>query len=359
VNPENENSKSTTSFTTYQKFDFVPGEKIIALEDFSKTEMGDFPLRWNTNSTGEIVQLEGHEGKWMMLQKDGVFLPEFITSLPENFTFQFDIACNQEFSFYSAPFYFDIVSLKTQKNYTDWKRFSRANKNGLEILFHPTNANASSGVSEYNLFENGVSTLKNQVYTKQFHAASNNVTRVAVWRQKQRVRIYLNEEKVWDVPKALSATTVYNSIVFALGSSPNAHDRYYIANLKLAVGATDTRNKLLTAGKFISRGILFNSNSDQIKPESYGALKDVANVLNENPALRVKIVGHTDADGDETSNLDLSKRRAEQVKSILNSEFGIDLSRMETDGKGESQPVDKNTTIEAKANNRRVEFIKL
>lgn len=359
-NQATENTQSdNVSFITYQKFDFVPGEKILAVEDFSQDAMGDFPDKWNTNSTGEIVTVAGKEGKWLMLQKDGLFVPEFITSLPENFTLQFELMCNREFSFYSAPFYMDIAALKTQKNYTDWKQYITANRNGIELLFHPTNANAGAGSTEYNVYENGASVLKNQVYTKQFHALSNNYAKISVWRQKQRIRVYINEEKVWDVPKALTPGMHYNSIIFAVGTSANATDRYYIGNIRLAVGAPDTRNKLITEGKFITRGILFAVNSDQIKPESYGVLKDIAAVLAENPGIKVKIVGHTDADGDENSNLDLSKRRAEQVKLMLNKEFNIDLSRMQTDGKGESEPADKNNTPEGKANNRRVEFIKL
>ena len=56
------------------------------------------------------------------------------------------------------------------------------------------------------------------------------------------------------------------------------------------------------------------------------------------------IVGHTDSDGDEAANLDLSKRQAASVKTALTSEFQIDAARMETDGKGGSQPGDKNYT---------------
>ncbi|HEX2523287.1 MAG TPA: OmpA family protein, partial [Terriglobia bacterium] len=70
------------------------------------------------------------------------------------------------------------------------------------------------------------------------------------------------------------------------------------------------------------------------------------------------IVGHTDSDGDDAKNLDLSKRRAASVKNMLASEFQIDAGRMETDGKGESQPADKNATAAGRANNRRVEFVK-
>jgi outer membrane protein OmpA-like peptidoglycan-associated protein len=75
--------------------------------------------------------------------------------------------------------------------------------------------------------------------------------------------------------------------------------------------------------------------------------------------VKVNIVGHTDADGKSADNLNLSKRRAESVKANLVKNFGIDASRLETDGKGASQPVDNNITPEGKANNRRVEFIKL
>ena len=50
----------------------------------------------------------------------------------------------------------------------------------------------------------------------------------------------------------------------------------------------------------------------------------MANVLKENPDLKVKIIGHTDADGNDDDNLDLSKRRAASVKAALAKEFGID-----------------------------------
>ena len=96
-----------------------------------------------------------------------------------------------------------------------------------------------------------------------------------------------------------------------------------------------------------------------IKPESNGVLLTLATIMNENSNLRIKIVGHTDSDGDAAKNLDLSERRANAVKNYLIKNYGISGSRIETDGKGSSQPIDKATTKEAKANNRRVEFIKL
>jgi outer membrane protein OmpA-like peptidoglycan-associated protein len=172
------------------------------------------------------------------------------------------------------------------------------------------------------------------------------------------VRVYFDEEKEWDLPKVLSKDAKYNSIVYWL-QGPGQNASYFMSNLRLAVGAPDTRKKILEQNKWVTHGILFDVNSANIKSESYGTLKEMANVLRENPDLRVKIIGHTDADGNDASNLDLSQKRAASVKTALSKEFGIDENRMETDGKGESEPIDNNTTPAGKANNRRVEFIKI
>ena len=119
------------------------------------------------------------------------------------------------------------------------------------------------------------------------------------------------------------------------------------------------RSKLLTEGKLVSYGIYFDVNKDVVKAESYGTIKEISAVLTENPNVKIKIVGHTDSDGDDKSNLDLSKRRAASVKNVLVKDFGIDAARIETDGKGESEPVAPNDSGVNKALNRRVEFIKL
>jgi outer membrane protein OmpA-like peptidoglycan-associated protein len=104
---------------------------------------------------------------------------------------------------------------------------------------------------------------------------------------------------------------------------------------------------------------LFDVNAATIKPESNGVLKEIAGILTEHKNIKIKIVGHTDSDGTDAANLDLSKRRAEAVKAALVKDFNIDGAMMETDGKGESVPAGDNKTKEGKAQNRRVEFIKL
>jgi OmpA-OmpF porin, OOP family len=350
---------STPTLKAYSKFDFVPGEKIIAQEDFSQDNVGDFPDKWNTNASGEIRTIEGVPGKWLALTKPGVYYPEFINALPENFTVEFDAASSSNYSFYSAWLLTGIARAGDAKSiFSAWKAFGHG-RDGIGMGIHPQNAGSSknAGIYSYKVYEKGEETMKSEGGQSNF-TNTRKVAHIAIWRQKTRIRMYINQEKVIDLPRALNGT--YNKIVFAPDYSyHNENDVLYISNLRVAVGAPDTRNKLITEGKFVTRGILFDVNSANIKPESYGAVKDIATVLQENAEVKVKIVGHTDSDGDDKTNLDLSRKRAEAVKNLLTKEFGITAERMEADGKGESQPADKNTSSEGKANNRRVEFIRL
>lgn len=187
---------------------------------------------------------------------------------------------------------------------------------------------------------------------KQFYQLLNQKYHMSIWVQKARLRIYQNENKLFNLPKAFPVSSVkLDRLRFEDGAA-------MISNVRIAIGNPDMRSKLITEGKLVSYGIYFDVNSDIVKPESYGTLKGIADVLNENAGVNITIVGHTDADGDDALNLDLSKRRAASVKNELKKTFGIDAARIETDGKGESQPVAPNDSPSNKALNRRVEFIK-
>jgi len=358
-----DNSKknnSDGSFKTYSKFDFIPGDKILAYDDFSKDAVGDFPATWNTNSSGEVVTASGLQGQWLMVKKQGKFVPEYIKTLPDNFTFEYDVVCNEKYSYYSPFLSLYILSgNNVGKEVFDGTFIPGEKRSGVRISVHPTNGTSNGGTAQEESFDDGASVIKNEINTSQFNSAGGKTKlHVSVWRQKQRLRVYLNEEKVYDLPRAFADNKTYATVLFEIWGDLKDQDRYLIGNIKLAAGAPDTRNKLITEGKFVTSGILFDVNSDKIKPQSYGVMKDIANVITENSSVKVKIIGHTDSDGKDADNLSLSKRRAESVKASLIKDFGIDASRLETDGKGSSQPVDTNNTAEGKANNRRVEFIK-
>lgn len=185
---------------------------------------------------------------------------------------------------------------------------------------------------------------------------NGEVNHVIIWIQNRRVRIYHRGEKVLDSPTNIVKVTRFNHFRFCAWDSESMP---FISNLKISSAAPDTRSKLITEGKLISYGICFDSGKDIVRPESYGALKDIADVLNENPGIRIKITGHTDSDGDDKMNLELSARRAVSVMNVLSNTFGIDASVMEAEGVGEAQPIVPNNSSGGKAKNRRVEFIKL
>jgi outer membrane protein OmpA-like peptidoglycan-associated protein len=157
------------------------------------------------------------------------------------------------------------------------------------------------------------------------------------------------------------ARDTMNQMYFYLESSNYEEDEIglFVSNIKVATGLPDTRHKLIEEGKFSTTGILFDVNAATIKPESNGVLKELGGLLNEHKDVKIKIIGHTDSDGTDAANLELSKKRSEAVKAALAKDYSIDESRIQTDGKGESTPVGDNKTKEGKAQNRRVEFIKL
>lgn len=355
-------AKSSPSLKSYSKFDFVPGEKVVAAEDFSQDAVGDFPARWNTNGSGEVVTTNLAPGKFLMTQKETVFYPEWVNNLPDNFTLEFDLMCTDQFSYYSGHFIAGFTSATNVGK--DFRTFGKhtegkiENGGGFQVSLHPTNAGGSQGASVFYSSLNNKEILRSEINQDQFSDKGNHKAHISVWRQKTRIRVYINEKKMWDLPRALPEGLKLNSVYFRNDGNNSNEDAYYMGNMRIAVGAPDTRNKLITEGKFVTHGILFDVSSDKIKPESYGAVKDIANVLTENTEVKVKIIGHTDSDGDDKANYALSKKRAEAVKGMLIKDFSIDAGRLSTDGKGESAPIDKNTTLEGKANNRRVEFIK-
>jgi len=362
---ENNSSKSNKSELTplkaYSKFDFVSGEKVLGFESYEETSIGDFPLGWNSNGSAEIITLGSDPEKWLYLKQDGYYSPEFVKDIPENFTLEFDVFTRNRSS-NIVSYGFDLCSVENPR-----KNISlgiHAAKAGFEFEW-----SACIGSAGYNVYEDGkVSSSNDDLNSKDLACGGEDYTEYSkvhfsLWRQKNRIRIYANDTKIIDVPYGLPIEYSYNIFRFKSRymnlSTHNAADEYMVSNMRYAVGAPDTRSKLITEGKLVSRGILFNVNSDEIKAESYGTLKDIAKVLQENPTVKVQIVGHTDSDGDDNSNMDLSKKRAESVKKALITEFQIDKERLSADGKGESQPSDPNSTPSGKANNRRVEFIKL
>lgn len=349
------------SIKSFSKYDFVPGDSILYYDSYEKETIAELPVGWNTSGSGEVVTLDKVEGKWLRLHKQFIYLTSNTKEFGENYSVEFDVILQLKSNGWMFPdFNFGLFSTDKESN-TD-NGFLKDNKKYAAVFasIHPGTYKSSSIKLNSYLDNKGYFNGDPKSIGKLEESFGGLPVHVAIQVQKERLRMWINEEKLFDVPKAVPLGYVMNQLKFDVGFTNYAEEQYgvYINNIKVATGKPDTRHKLIEEGKFSTTGILFDVNSDKIKPTSYGVVKEVADVLQQNAGVKVKIIGHTDSDGSDAANLELSKKRSAAVKDMLVSEFGIDASRIETDGKGETQPLADNKTKEGKAANRRVEFVK-
>ena len=329
--------------TSITQYDFVPGDKILFFEDFSQDAIGDFPALWTTNGSGEVKPVSIAPGKWLHMNgKDAVYCYTKEINFPENFIVEFDIIPDKDFQFGTCLTLYQDNPERSKEVNDDLYPGLRGlhispNYEGWETKGYDSDKDWLIGTG-----------AKNPLIAEELN-------HVIVWIQKRRVRIYHQGQKVLDVPTNIYAETKLNKLLF---SGWDRNSTPYVTNIKVTTASPDTRSKLITEGKLVTYGITFDVNKADIKSESFGTLKGIAGVLAENPDVNVKIIGHTDGDGDDAKNLDLSKRRAESVKNELVKNFGIDSSRLTTEGAGETKPIAANDIPVNKARNRRVEIIK-
>ena len=113
--------------------------------------------------------------------------------------------------------------------------------------------------------------------------------------------------------------------------------------------------KVDSSGCWVLKGLNFDTNKHDIKPEFDGLINEVANVLSQNPGIRIRVDGHTDTRGSAEYNLTLSKNRAKAVKDALVKK-GIAANRLKSKGFGESKPAMPEDSEENLYLNRRVEL---
>ena len=334
--------------TINSKFDYVPGDEIIFEDDFSADFIGDFPSRWNTIGSGEVVTFGDDPTKWLELSSGfyTFYVPD-VTELPEEYTIEFDVrtAGVDRGTSSSARF---RVSVEEENS------LKRTNNRVEVSLNYPQyTGNSATIVSRID----GKDVINNSLNVE-LRKEQLEIHHYAIAVNKRRIRLWVNQKKLIDVPRALPEVSIMNGIKLNTSSFKDGKERFFITNFKVAKGGLDLRRTLMNDGQVSTSGILFDSGSATIKPQSYGIIKQISQVLLQDKNMKLKIVGHTDSDGNDDNNLSLSKKRAAAVKQALIDIYGIDGNRLSTDGKGEQDPIADNSTPEGKAQNRRVVFIK-
>ena len=138
-------------------------------------------------------------------------------------------------------------------------------------------------------------------------------------------------------------------------TSPLSHIWFprFTKDLSKGYNAPEIREQERSSFKF--QPIYFDYDKAEIKPENIAFLKKIIRVIDGHSDLRIKVTGHTDGDGSDAYNEELSKKRAQALIDFFIAN-GLSRDRIVLDFKGEKQPVDNNATSEGKQRNRRVDF---
>jgi len=332
--------------------DFVPGANAIFTEKFEQDALSDFPAQWNTNGSGKVVTIDDRPGKWLDIVQSSVVNPVLDKPLPENCTIEFDLFLQASEQSGTPVIVFGLTASKDIVK--------------EDVYYKPKFFVSINGYNEENghMVDYGTGLMDAIGNKNDFPITSyvNKVLHISMAINKTRVRVYFDKTKLIDLPRILTPD-LRNNFYVCNYPKTGANLGVLVSNIRIASAETDARSllikQLMEDGKAVTNDILFDVNSDVIKRESYAIVNQFGEALKANPGLRIKITGHTDSDGAAAHNLELSKQRAAAVKDYLINYYSIADSRVQTDGKGATQPVAPNTSETGKAKNRRVEFVKL
>ena len=315
------------SLKTYANYDFVPGDQVIFYDDFADDQDGEFPAHWTLEKGQGIVNKVAGVQAFCLTEgnyaRTGPRMKTPDNYLPDDFTVEFDFLPNNGYNIVL------LFSTATESRNIDFGK------------------SVSTGYFK-NDFSADYPGYDEKTYENHWHHA-------AMIKRGNQIKCYEDQYRILVIPDC-GECKVTKLEMGGIGSTENP---LIFKNFRLAAGGSmNMIGKKFTDNKIVTHGINFDVDKAIIKPESMGTLNMIVKVMTDNPDLKFEVDGHTDNSGAAPHNLQLSQQRADAVKTQLIT-MGIDASRLTTKGLGDTKPLSENTTPEGKANNRRVEFIKI
>jgi len=305
------------------KIEFVPGEKTIFYDDFSDMAADEPPPHWKVREAKVELKTGGSVRELYGGGDQSPTLTSPLFTVSQNFTTEL---------------------VWTGGGEMIWRFLDKDN----EAMLNATVRGEEDGQTVNIRIE----AKDQQLGEATLPADTSKPVLFALWAQQGRVRGYINGERLVD------ANQVEFHPITHLEAEIGRYRPNGIRSVRVAESTPDFSTIINSAGKYVSHGIFFDTDSDQLRAESGGALKQIAAALQKNPSLKLEIDGYTDSTGEAGHNVELSKRRAAAVSTVLVSQFGIDSGRLTVNGFGAGNPIASNNDPTGRAANRRVEFLK-
>jgi outer membrane protein OmpA-like peptidoglycan-associated protein len=310
----------------WRNYDFVPGSEVLYVLDLTNEPVGRIPARQIEYESGNMEVVERDGERMLEFSSTSVFRVPLPQELPDDFTLEFD--------FQAAFPNMGMDVLTITHNSTNLRSYPH----------HYLNLYRSSGIA----FQAGqvshldpIARISEQLVSFKFQVdGEDGVPDYAI--------LYAGTDRAAQIPNGNFGRA--NHIEFRVNA--NADRRAYLRGIVVAAHGDPLYDALMATGAYTTRGILFDVNSDRLRPESTPTLDELYTMLDRNGQLAIEIEGHTDADGEDAYNLELSQRRAAAVVAYLTGR-GIAGARLTPVGKGESEPVADNTTAAGRQENRR------
>ena len=323
----------------WENYDFVPGNKVIFFTDFSEDRVGNFArgLKYRSGQA-EVVERDG--AKVLRAMSPAEFLIPVGKALPQRFTLEIDVIAPQP-----KDGEHDVHQMLQIEGGAD----ANSGNESAQVTYMTSLAwiqggGQSSPSSNSKVPEAMVPLLR------------GNVAHLRVLMDGPYFKMYVNERRLYNIPEL----AVRRDSVIRVGINASEEEVVYVTGIRVAESETDVLYDALAAkGRWATQGILFATGKAEVQPESRPVLKEIASTLKEHPDLKILIEGHTDNVGTPASNLSLSDARAAAVKAALVADFGVDAARITTKGLGDTKPSVPNTTAAGRAQNRRVEIVKV
>jgi OmpA-OmpF porin, OOP family len=328
-------STAPTSRREWANYDFVPGSRTIYFTDFTDDQVGNFPKRLTfKNGQMEVVELDGGQRALKASSFSELLIP-LPEALPPKFTVELDVINRDSRGVAANTFEISGGNAFNDDKFTvvGWGH------NGLSVN--------GGGVQ-------GMSIMAKDADIERY------VGKPASFRilgDGQALKLYADEKRIANIPNG--GFQRGRTLALYLQGRDDEKNAVYVTRIRVAESNKDIYDELSASGRWTTQGILFETGKSDLKAESTPTLKAIAAALKGHPDLKVEIQGHTDNVGSAASNMTLSQARAEAVKAALQADYAIDAGQLTAKGYGDTKPMGKNTTPEGRANNRRVEIVKL